>query len=163
MNTHRLFSMKQYVSYLVACPFAFVAMSLNAENSHMDSWYTPVAKAPVGLISSLRLHADFEPVQPDKRAVVEALLKNDPLVEIDEARAEFLTGKSMTRSGEQKRYLVRSLHFAAHGEYTVELNETSLQIHHRSLGFDAPILRQGLVVLLTQRPKYVFVSCTMAR
>jgi len=109
------------------------------------------------------LHIDFEPVQPDKLASVEELLKNYPLVEIDSATAESLTGQKMSPSAEQRRYLVRSLHFAAHGEYTVERDQTSLRIHHRSLGFDAPILRQGLVVLLTGRPKDVFATCSMAR
>ena len=129
----------------------------------MDSWYTPSAQSPVGLVSSLRLHVDFEPVQADKLVSVEALLKSHPLVEVDSAIAESLTGKKMLITGEQRRYLVRSLHFAAHGEYTVERDQSSLRVHHRSLGFDAPILRQGLVVLLTERPKHVFVSCSMAR
>ncbi len=154
---------KHCVPRCVATVLACVAMSLCAEVSPMDSWYTPSNQSPVGSISSLRLHADFEPVQPDKLASVEALLKNRPLVEIDAATAESLTGRQMPIAGEQRRYLVRSLHFAAHGEYTVEREQAALRIHHRSLGFDAPILRQGLVVLLSARPKDVFVSCSMAR
>ena len=145
-------------------PFiACFAMSLSAEGNQMNSWYTPSAQSPVGSVSSLRLHADFEPVQLDKLASVEALLKNHPLVEINAATAESLVGKKMAIAGEQRPYLVRSLHFAAHGEYTVERDQTSLRVHHRSLGFDAPILRQGLVVLLAGRPTDVFVSCSMAR
>ncbi|GEM_PF-7000685 len=149
--------------HIVACVVACIALSLSAEVSPMDPWYTPSNKPAVGSISSLRLHIDFEPVQPDKLASVEELLKNYPLVEIDSATAESLTGQKMSPSAEQRRYLVRSLHFAAHGEYTVERDQTSLRIHHRSLGFDAPILRQGLVVLLTGRPKDVFATCSMAR
>ncbi len=129
----------------------------------MDSWYTPSTQPPAGSISNLRLHTDFEVVQPDKLASVEALLKNHSLVEIDAATAESLAGKKMVTAGEQRRYLVRSLHFDAHGEYTVERDQTSLRIHHRSLGFDAPIVRQGLVVLLGGPPREVFVSCSMAR
>ncbi len=150
-------------SNLVATVLACVAMSLSAEGNPMDSWYTPSARSPVGSITSLRLHVDFELARLDKIAVVEALLKNHPLVEIDAATAESLTGKKIATSAEQRRYLVRALHFAAHGEYTVERDQTSLRIHHRSLGFDAPILRQGIVVLLAGRPKDVFVSCSMAR
>ena len=147
----------------VAAALACVAMSLRAEGDPMDSWYTPAAQSPVGLVRSLRLHTDFEPVQADKLASVEALLKSHALVEVDSALAESLTGKKMAIAGEQRRYLVRSLHFAAHGEYTVERDQSSLRVHHRSLGFDAPILRQGLVVLLTERPKHGVVSCSMAR
>ena len=147
----------------VVAIFSCIAISLYAQGSRMDSWYTPSTQSPVGSTSSLRLHTDFEPVQPDKLASVEALLKSDPLVEIEAVTAESLTGKKMAIAGEQRRYLVRSLHFAAHGEYTVERDQSSLRVHHRSLGFDAPILRQGLVVLLTERPKQVFVSCSMAR
>ena len=151
------------VSNWVATVLACVTMALGAEGDQMDSWYTPSTQSPVGLPRSLRLHADFEPVQPDKLASVEALLKNQALVEIDTATSGLLTGKKLVIAGEQRPYLVRSLHFAAHGEYTVERDQTSLRVHHRSLGFDAPILRQGLVVLLAARPKDVFVSCSMAR
>ncbi len=129
----------------------------------MDSWYRPATRSPAGSISSLRLHVDFEPVQPDKLASVETLLKAHSLVEIDSATVQLLTGKQLPITGEQRRYLVRSLHFAAHGEYTVERDQSWLRIHHRSLGFDAPIIRQGMVVLLTDRPTDVFVSCSMAR
>ena len=153
----------RYAPHFVVSVFALFATSLRAEGEPKDSWYTPSAQSPVGVVSSLRLHTDFEPVQVDKLAIVEALLKNHPLVEIDAAMAESLTGKKLLMTGEQRRYLVRTLRFAAHGEYTVERDQTSLRIHHRSLGFDAPILRQGLVVLLTGRPKDVFVSCSMAR
>ena len=153
----------RYAPHCVVSIFALCAMSSGAEGDPMDSWYTPSAQSPVGVVSSLRLHGDFEPVQADKLATVEALLKNHPLVELDSAMAESLTGKKMLITGEQRRYLVRSLHFAAHGEYTVERDQSSLRVHHRSLGFDALILRQGLVVLLTERPKQVFVSCSMAR
>lgn len=148
---------------LVAAVLAYFAMSLGAAGSQLDSWYTPSTHPPVGSIGSLRLHGDFEPVQTHKLATVETLLKNHALVEIDAATAESLVGKKMSIADAQKPYLVRSLHFAAHGEYTVERDETSLRIHHRSLGFDAPILRQGLVVLLVGRPKDVFVTCSMAR
>ena len=153
----------RYAPHCVVSVFALCATSLRAEGDPMDSWYAPSAQSPVGWVSSLRLHADFEPVQADKLASVEALLKNHSLVEVDAAMAESLTGKKMLITGEQRHYLVRSLRFAAHGEYTVDRDQTSLRIHHRSLGFDAPILRQGLVVLLTGRPKDVFVSCSMAR
>ena len=156
-------STMRYAPHCVVSIFALCAMSSRAKGEPMDSWYTPSAQSPVGSVSSLRLHTDFEPVQADKLATVEALLKKHPLVEVDSAMAESLTGKKMLITGEQRHYLVRSLHFAAHGEYTVDRDQTSLRIHHRSLGFDAPILRQGLVVLLTGRPKDVFVSCSMAR
>lgn len=129
----------------------------------MDLWYQPSVQSAVGPVSSLRLHTDFEPVQPNKLASVEALLKNEALVLIDADTAQSLTAKTMAVSGEQQRYLARSLHFAAHGEYSVDRDQTSLRIHHRSLGFDAPIVRQGLVVLLNGRPKDVFVSCSIAR
>ena len=56
----------------VAAVLACVAMSPSAEGEPMDSWYTPPAQSPVGLVSSLRLHIDFEPVQADKLASVEA-------------------------------------------------------------------------------------------
>ncbi len=151
------------VSNGVATVLACVAMSLGAEGNQMDSWYTPATRSSMGSISSLRLHADFEPVQPEKLATVEALLKDHPLVEIDGAAAQSLTGKQLPMTGEQRRYLVRSLRFAAHGDYTIERDQTSLRIHHRSLGFDAPIIRQGVVVLLAGRPTDVFVSCSMAR
>ena len=156
-------SILRYAAHFVVSVFALFATSLRAEGEPMDSWYTPSAQSPVGWVSSLRLHTDFEPVQADKLASVEALLKSHPLVELDSAMAESLTGKKMLITGEQRRYLVRSLRFAAYGEYTDDRDQTSLRIHHRSLGFDAPILRQGLVVLLTGRPKDVFVSCSMAR
>ena len=156
-------STTRYAVNCVATMLACVAMSLGAEGGQMDSWYRPAAQAVAGSNSSLRLHTDFEPVQPDKLVSVETLLKDHWLVEIDAATAESLTGKKMATAGEQRRYLVRSLHFAAHGEYTVDRDQTSLRIHHRSLGFDAPIVRQGLVVLLTGRAKDVFVSCSMAR
>ena len=155
-------SRSRRASNLVATVLACVAMSLSAEDSQMDSWYTPSDQFPVGSISSLRLHADFVPVQPDKLASVEALLKSHPLVDIDAATAESLIGKKIAIAGEQRPALVRSLHFAAHREYTFERDQTSLRVHRRSLGFDAPILRQGLVVLLAGRPKDVFVSCSMA-
>ena len=129
----------------------------------MDSWYTPSTQPTIGVIYSLQLHADFEPVQPEKLATVVALLQDRQLVEIDAAAEQLLTGKQMAIAGEQRRFLVRSLHFAAHGQYTVERDHASLRIHHRSLGFDAPIVRQGLVVLLDRRPQYVFVTCSMAR
>ena len=153
----------RHFSSLAATVLACAAMSLSAEGRPMDSWYSPSTQSPMGSNSSLLLHTDFEPVRPDKLANVEALLTDQPIVEVDTAMAESLTGKTMVNAGEQRRYLVRSLHFAAHGEYAVERDQTSLRIHHRSLGFDAPIVRQGLVVLLARRPKDVFVSCSMAR
>ena len=156
-------STMRYAPTCVVSIYALCAMSLRAEGDAMDSWYTPSAQSPVGSVSSLRLHTDIEPVQADKLASVEALLKKHPLVEVDSAMAESLTGKKMLITGEQRHYLVRSLRFAAHGEYTVERDQTPLRIHYRSLGFDAPRLRQGLVVLLTGRPNDVFVSCSMAR
>lgn len=151
------------IANLVVTVLSCVVASLGAAGNPMDSWYMPATQSQVGSISSLRLHADFEPVQPDKLASVEALLKNHALVEIDGTTVQLLIGRPLPTMGEQRHYLVRSLHFAAHGEYTVERDQTSLRIHHRSLGFDAPIIRQGIVVLLTGRPTDVFVSCSMAR
>ena len=129
----------------------------------MDSWYSPAPRASEPPSTTLVWHTDFEEAERNQIIEVERALANFPIVEITGSIASRLAAREIATPANKRLFLVRSVRFEAHGEYTVVSDRQSIRIHHRSLGFDAPIVRQGLVVLLEQKPKEVYCSCSMAR
>lgn len=149
--------------YLLAAVCTWCASTSQAKDALMDSWYQPPAHAASSTALDLKQHVDFEVVKEVNLPEVEELLRSVPLVAIDHATASRLVGRPVVESKGKRAYLARSIRFQAHGAYAVALDASALRVHHSALGFDAPMVRQGIVVFLTAKPVEVFVSCSLAR
>ncbi len=133
-----------------------------------DSWYR-------GLPGDLIVDPDVERLEGNRLQVVsvtfqetaQAMLQEAPFVELEPKQAaEFLGGTLPTTAGlETRPFLVRSVIL---GSNTGGLGATLHKDGSLHLGFGClgrhplPMVRKAVVVLLTQAPKEVYLTCSMA-
>lgn len=89
-------------------------------------------------------------------------LENEPAVELSESEVAQLTGKAEKVAG-LKPYLVRGLfYFRDTGNFAVYRKSGAILVQHDSVGTTMPREnRSGVVVYLPEKPKQIFVDCSV--
>jgi len=125
-----------------------------------DPWYAP---PPDTLPRGQELEASQVFVVPEShKAEATALLQGATVVELDREVAASWVGAVVGGTGDEKPFLVRGVYLNP-SHFSVRQAPGVLHVHASCLGRHAvPMRRQPLVVLLRERPREVYVTCSMA-
>ena len=130
-----------------------------------DSWY----RAPSAHVRDLsgwslmevsRVHEVIEPMQSRAQTFV----SNSPYRLLSNEEAEKLIGGRLPNVEGTHPFLVRGLFLNRNtGGYYVSIENSNIWVHHASLGrATVSMKRQALVLQLKEKPKELYVTCSMA-
>ena len=152
------------LTWLAGCKPAVTTVDSGMAWSSVDPWY----RRPSGrsdFYHGERIPAsDIIEISAAHRSAAEELLRDADCVEITAARAKELTGRSLSPANGKSLYLVRAVYLNREtGGFTATSAENELLVHHGCMGGSAvPMKRTALVIPLPQKPRTVFVDCSMA-
>jgi hypothetical protein len=145
------------------CGLSLFSTSRRAWTSK-DSWYADLPEdARSGTWSALdrgRIHEVIESRGPQ----AEELLQDISIVPLTSEEAAEFIGEPLPKAPGTQPYLTRGVYLnRATGAFRVSILKDQLRVHHDSLGGRAvPMKRQALVLQLENKPKELFVTCSMA-
>lgn len=130
-----------------------------------DSWYrAPSAhvrdSSGWSLLEESRVHEVIGPMQ----STAQAFVSNIPYRLLTNEETERLIGGRLPNVEGTNPYLVRGLFLNKDtGGYYISVESGNIWVHHASLGRTVvPMKRQALVLQLVEKPKEVYITCSMA-
>jgi hypothetical protein len=151
------------LSLVFSCLCGCIKPQTQQPSTSTDSWFDPPSEWSRFRQAKSLPDSEVSEVAPEHMAAGEEQLLDVACVEITADRAAELTGRAMPPQAGSSLFLVRALYLnRGTGKFMVVPVGSELLVEHGSLGRSAvPMKRQALAVRLSQRPKTVYVSCSM--
>jgi hypothetical protein len=135
----------------------------SATYSSADNWYRPYSGSPLLQQKNLVPKGSVRPVPDNLQPEAQALLQNEAWRELSTSEASAFGVAGLLKSSKERLILLRGVVLnEATGAFEVYEQDGNVLVLHISMGKKAvPMRRKAVVAVLQNKPKEVFVSCSM--